>query len=250
MRCGIMLAFIALFLLACAPIEEPQPIVVPSAPEQPPVEQPPVVEQPPAEQPPAEQPPAEPPEEGMYERPPEEGPSIAKYLNQFRNEVKNYKFTFKNDQWTVEGNHARIDLFRVLQNQYHADFIDTVYLDLERRTAIGVCEGKVPNILKQCALRQTLHKKYAVPYVQFKIVLPEDWLAQSQNMYVTESDTPRLVTDRPTVHLKHQTQTRLFDLFIDPSIGLPIVVIDDGIEHQYQRLTKNQLGPKEKVIPE
>ncbi len=246
MRWGIIAAFFVFFLISCAPAEEPQP--APPVIEQPPAEQPPAAAE---EQPPAEQLPAVPQaEEGVYERPVEEGPSITKYLNQFRNEVKNYKFTFKNNQWTVQGSNARIDLFRVLQNQYHADFIDTVYLDLERRTALGVCEGTDDNIKKQCAFRQVLGKKYALPYVQFKMKLPEDWLFDSQNMYFSESNTPRLVTDRPTIHLKHATQTRMVDLFIDPAIGLPIAVIEDGTEYQYQRLTKNRLGPQEKVVQE
>ncbi len=248
MRFTIILAALFVFLAACAPAA-PQPIIVPSAPA--PVEQPPVA--PPVEPPAVEQSPAEseptPAEEGVYERPVEEGPSIPKYLNQFKNEVTSYSFVFKSDNYLVAGKHARIDLFRVLQNQYHAPFIDTVYLDLERKTAIGVCEGRNDNIKKQCAVQDALGRKYALPYVQFKITLPEDWLVESQNLYVTESATPTLVTDRPTVHLKHSTKTRTIDFFIDPAIGLPIIVIEDNLEYQYTKLAKNQLGFQEKIVP-
>jgi len=171
------------------------------------------------------------------------------FLQKFTNEIKDYAFTYRGDQWFVAGTKAKIKLNRVLENQYHAQFIDTIYIDLERRTAIGVCEGRDTNIKKQCTLRKTLDEKYALPYVQFKIILPEDWLREMQNLYVSVSDTPRLVTDRKTVHLKHSSQIRQTDLFIEPSSGLPIAVIDNGIEYQYDHLNKNQLG-RERVALE
>lgn len=252
MRWGALIASIVLLLMACAPAEQPPAAAPAPAPEAPPAA--PAEPAPePASEPTTvtvETPPAEPAaEEGVYERPPEEPPSIAKFLSLFKNEVKNYKFTYKGDTWLVEGTKAKILPFRILQNEYHAPYIDTIYLDLGRRTAVGVCEGRDTNIKKQCAIRQTLGKQYALPYVQFKITLPEDWLVEFQNLYVTLADTPRLVTDRETIHLKHSTKTRTTDLFIDPSSGLPVAVIDNGIEYHYDHLAKNQLGPGETVVP-
>jgi len=192
----------------------------------------------------------EPPaEEGIYEPPVAEEPTIAKFLEQYRKEVKNYKFTYKSNTWVVEGDKAKILLFRVLQNQYHAPYIDTIYLDLTRQTAVGVCEGHDQIIRKQCAVRQTLDKQYAMPYVQFKINLPHEWLVEFQNLYVTLAETPQLVMDRETVHLKHSTNTRMTDMFIDPGIGLPVVVVDNNIEYHYENMAKNQFGPKEKTTP-
>ncbi|MEM4254095.1 MAG: hypothetical protein QXR48_01780 [Candidatus Woesearchaeota archaeon] len=186
-------------------------------------------------------------EEGIYERPPEEPPSIAKFLEQFRKEVKDYTFTYKSDKWLVKGKKAKIILFRTLQNQYTAPFIDTIYIDLEKRTAFGTCEGYNNNIKVQCAQRETLGKPYAVPYMQFKIQLPEDWLTDLQNLYFTVADAPRLAADRPTVHLKHQSQKRVIDIYIDPSSGLPVAVVDNGTEYHYQGLAKNQISPTEKM---
>ncbi|MEM4240104.1 MAG: hypothetical protein QXM31_03555 [Candidatus Woesearchaeota archaeon] len=244
MRWAMALTLVILLLAACKPVETQEIIHEPAVPvvEQPPATMP-VVEQPPVAEPVVEQPPATvPAAEPVYERPPEQQPTITGFLSQYKNEVKDYKFNYKNDAWAVQGNYARIKLFRVLQNIYQAPYIDTVYLDLERRTAVGVCVGYDDKIRRQCADRQTLGRKYALPYVQFKIMLPHDWLFDKQNLYFTIADTPKLVTSRQTVHLKHQSQARVIDLYIDPSSGLPVAAVEDGTEYHYENLAKNQLG--------
>jgi hypothetical protein len=250
MRRGVLIAAIVLFLLACKPVVVTETAPAPAAE---PVVQPkaaPVAEAEPATVPePAatvESPPAE---EGVYEPPVDAPPSIPLYLDTFKNDVKNYRFTFKNDKWVVQGKNAKVLLFRVMKNEYHAPFIDTIYFDLERRTAVGMCEGRDTNIRKQCALQDVTGKKYSLPYLQFKIRLPHDWLNEFQSMYTSVSETPQLVTDRDTVHLRHLTQVRTTDLWIDPSIGLPLVVIDNGAEYHYDDLVKNQFGADTNVLP-
>lgn len=262
MRWGVLVAVVVLFLIACrapapvapaelAPAESSEPAVEPVDEEvvdEEPVPEPAVTVEPGV----PEELPVEPEaEEGVYERPAEDVPSIPLYLKTFKESVEDYKFTFRSDKWYVKGKNAKVELFRILQNEFHAPFIDTIYFDLERRTAVGVCEGRDNNIKTQCSLQDVLGKKFSMPYVQFKIKLPEDWLVEFQNYYTSLSDTPRLVTDRDTVHLKYSTQTRVVDFFIDPSSGLPIVVVDgDDAEYQYQNLAKNQLKPTERVVPE
>jgi hypothetical protein len=259
MRITALLAVLVVLLAGCAMLQKEQPPAAPEASE--PTAEPEIAEVP--EEPPAEQE-SEPvdlpesnvtveagvPEEGVYERAPEEPKTMADFLSYFRNNVDNYRFKFKSDTWYVAGRTAKIELFRVLENEYHAPFIDTIYLDLERRTAVGVCEGRSTNIRKQCALRQTLDNKYALPYVQFKIKLPEDWLVEFQNLYVSPAETPQLVSDRETVHMKHATKTRLTDLYIDPSSGLPVAVVDGGAEYKYEALAKNNFAPGTVLVPE
>lgn len=258
MRWGVLVAIVVLFLIACrapapaAPVESapagtPEPAVEPVVEE--------VVDEEPVPavivEPGVPEVPINESEEGVYERPAEDVPSIPLYLKTFKENVEDYAFTFRSDKWYVKGKNAKVELFRILQNEFHAPFIDTIYFDLERRTAVGVCEGRDNNIKTQCSLQDVLGKKFSMPYVQFKIKLPEDWLVEFQNYYTSLSDTPRLVTDRDTVHLKYSTQTRVVDFFIDPSSGLPIVVVDgDDAEYQYQNLAKNQLKPTERVVPE
>jgi hypothetical protein len=189
-------------------------------------------------------------EETVFERPVEAPPSIAKYQMIFKKEVKEYKFEYKNDQWFVQGKRAKIIPSRILQNEYKVPFIDTVYIDLENKTATGVCEGRDNNIKMQC-LQMGIHKKpYAIPYNQFKIQLPEDWFVELQNLYMSVADSPKLATDRETIHLKHQSQTRIVDAYFDPSFGLPVAVIDNGIEYHYKKLSRNSLGYREKMVPE
>ena len=254
MRFGFVLVALVVFLAGCITIQEAppaaSPVPQPVAPE-PSVEQPPV----PAEQAPVETQANETanatnaPEEGVFERPTEDAPTVTKFLALFRSEVKNYRFIYKSDTWYVAGTKAKVEPYRVLQNQYNVPFIDTIYFDLERRTAIGVCEGRDSQIKKQCLQRQTLGKPYGLPFVQLMIKLPEDWLTEFQNLYLAPADTPKLAADRPTVHLKHITKTRVTDLYIDPSSGLPVAVIDAGTEYQYDKLAKNQLGPNDRMVP-
>jgi hypothetical protein len=254
MRWGVSVAIAVLFLIAC---RAPAPIVPAETAAPEPAEESVVGEEPvpesavTVESGEPEEAPANESDEGVYERPAEDVPSIPLYTKVFKENVQDYKFTFRSDKWYVKGRNAKVELFRILQNEFHAPFIDTIYFDLERRTAVGVCEGRDNNIKTQCVQRDTLGKKFSMPYVQFKIKLPEDWLVEFQNYYTFVSDTPRLVTDRDTVHLKYSTQTRVVDFFIDPSSGLPIAVIDgDDAEYQYQNLAKNQLKPTERVVPE
>ena len=252
MRWGVI-AVVLLLLTACqSPAPEPI-IVTPSAPMDTPV--PTVVETPavaaePTAAPVVEVTPVAPvADEGVYERPEEAGPSMQGYLQHFTDNVQNYRFAYKNDIWLVQGKNAKVVLFRVITNEFHAPFIDTLYFDFGKRTLIGVCEGRDTNIKRQCALQDAIGKKYAMPYVQFKIVLPEDWMREFQNLYTQVSDTPQLITDRETVHLKHAGRTRTTDMFIDPAIGLPLVVIDNDIEYHYDELAKNQFGSDSNVVP-
>ncbi len=267
MRWGLIIAILAVIVLvACKPVVIEDVPVTPSEPAAPAVPAPQpaanpniVVEHPPEEKvtaPAVAQPPVVPSveenesEKSFFERQPEAPPSITKYQVIFRKEAKNYKFNYKGDQWFVEGKRAKIIPFRVLENMYHAPFIDTIYLDLENRTAVGVCEGRDDNIKRQCLQQNALGTKFAMPYVQVKIQLPEDWLVDYQNLYMTVADAPKLVSDRDTVHLKHQSQTRIVDVYIDPTIGLPLAVVDNGIEYKYERLSKNSLGFGQKMVPE
>ncbi len=188
-------------------------------------------------------------ETGTYEMPVEAPPSIAKYQAIFKGDVKNYKFTYKNDLWYVSGKRAKVVPFRVLENMYLAPYIDTIYFDLENLTAVGVCEGRELQVKRQCAQMGILGKKYSVPYVQFRIQLPEDWFVEYQNLHMFVADAPKLVSDRDTVHLKHQDQTRPVDIYFDPVIGLPLAVVDNGVEYHYELLSKNSLGFQESVVP-
>jgi hypothetical protein len=192
---------------------------------------------------------AQPADEGFYERMPEPEPTIQSFLQHFRDKVKNYKFTYNGDEWTVAGNNARIDLRRPIMGQYHAPLIDTIYLDLERKTATGLCEGrKDQNIKKKCLNQNVLRRRYAVPFIQFKIKLPEEWLYEFRDSNAKTAETPKLFTDRKTVHLKHLAGTSITDFYIDPSIGLPIVVVDNGMQYAYEKLSKNSILPGEKAM--
>jgi hypothetical protein len=243
MRPLIIIAFLFL-LVACSPVEQAEM----SGPVKPSIAQEIIEEQETTQEPAVEEAIVE--EEEWYERPPEPEPTLAGFLQYFKQNTNNYKFTYHGDQWTVSGRNARIDLQRPLRNQYHAPFIDTIYLDLERKTAVGVCEGRTSqNIRRQCASQHTLGTKYAVPFLQFKIKLPEEWLFEFQNKYAAVAETPRLVTDRPTIHLKHVIETRIIDFYIDPTSGLPLVVIDDGVQHAYENLRRNAIQPGEQATP-
>lgn len=187
---------------------------------------------------------------GFYERQPEAPPSIAKYKAIFAQQVKNYKFVHKNDQWFVAGKKAKMIPFRLIQRMYNAPYIDTIYFDLESRTAFGVCEGHDDKIKMQCIQQKVLGMPFAMPYLQYKIPLPEDWLTEYQNLYMAVADAPKLVTDRETVHLKHQSETKVINIYIDPDFGLPLAVVDGDAEYHYERLSSNSLGFGEKMTPE
>jgi hypothetical protein len=263
MRWQLIIVMIAVLVLAsCKPVVvEDIPAAKPAEPAQPPAVQPTnpnvIVESPPEQNMtvPVEQPPEvlpaenESTEPGVYERQPEAPPSIAKFAVIFRKQVKEYKFVYKTDQWFVQGKRAKIIPYNVLENIYRAPFVDAIYIDLENKTAVGVCEGRDSNLRKKCTSMGVLGKQYALPYVQFKIQLPEDWLFDYQNLYMTVADAPKLAIEREVVHLKHQSNTRIVDIYIDPTMGLPVAVIDDNVEYHYDRLSKNSLGFQESMVP-
>ena len=247
MRWGVLCSVILIFLMACSPAE-PEQEAVPIEPE--PIAEPVVEAVPePVEEPEEAVVVETAPEEEIYERPPDD-PHIIKFLKTYESSVTDYKFEFKNNVWHVKGKKAKMIPFRILENKYHDPVIDTIYFDFKRKTATGACEGHDYNIRKQCTLRNIIGQQYALPYVQFKIPLPDEWLYEVQNLYVFESTSPKLVIDRQTIHLKHSLGTRTTDLFFDPSSGLPVVVIDDSKEYHYDNLAKNQLRTGEDVVPQ
>lgn len=252
MKTPAVLAFLVIFLIGCTPTQYFEPLPAPE-PAQNPDAQPQtgqesgVVSQEPPQTPDAQpqtphsEPPTPSPEpvEGQYDPVVEKTPAIASFRNTFLNDVKNYQFSHGTNQYKVKGKLVKIILGRVLQNQYNAPHLDVVYLDRSRKMALGVCEGLDQNIRRQCAHRGTLKQFFAVPYLQFAITFPEDWLEEFLYKPAFPAETPQLATERPTVHLKHSTQTRTTDFFFDPPSGLPVVVLDNGREYHYAKLSKN-----------
>jgi hypothetical protein len=249
MRWGSIAAILLVLLAGCITIqvpdktdEEPQapgPVPAPAEPAEAQAQPSPEDAEPQAQGPEPPAPSPEPVAEEQREPPAPTAASIQGFYDLYLTEVKNYKFTYNSDVYKVKGRFVRIELFRVLQNIYNAPYIDVIYLDRERRMAVGVCEGRDIQIKKQCSMRDTLDKQFAVPYIQFAITFPDDWLKEFLNLYSAPAETPRLPTERLTVHLKHTTQTRTTDLYIDPSSGLPLVVIDNSKEYHYQGLSRN-----------
>lgn len=198
-----------------------------------------------------EQEPAEPKEneanqsapENQFE-PVEEEYSVKKFYELYKAEVQNYKFKFNTDIYKVKDNLVKIELSSVKENIYNAPFVDTVYLDRERKTAIGVCEGRNSNVRKKCTFREVWKKQFAMPYIKFAIKFPDDWLTEFLYLHTVLANRPVLATERPNIHLKYVSTSRKTELFFDPTSGLPMVVSDNNVEYHYKNLARNTVTEK------
>jgi len=107
-----------------------------------------------------------------------------KFLELYLEKVNSYEFNYKGNKYYIKGQKIKIELenAKTAKDVTFGDvkrnlfYYDTVYLDRTAKTAEAYCEGHKSQINKQCAQLDLYDLRYPVNFIDYNVVLPEDWL--------------------------------------------------------------------------
>ena len=162
--------------------------------------------------------------------PPQERTRMYKFLDIFAAKVTSYEFEYKGDEYYVKGTRYKIilDAPATVKEVSFGDitkrlyYYDTVYVDRATKTAMAYCEGHDSQVNTQCSQLELYDLAYPVPFTDYNIILPEDWLFNyldtepttwDENKYYIESRASTTVTFAGDPEL---------ELDFDPSSGLAL----------------------------
>ncbi len=116
--------------------------------------------------------------------PSHERTKMYKLLDIFAEKVTGYQFEYKDDDYYVKGTRYKVilDSAVIVKDVSFGDmkkslfYYDTIYVDRATKTAIAYCEGHDSQINTQCGKLGLYDLAYPVPFKNYDITLPEDWL--------------------------------------------------------------------------
>ena len=158
---------------------------------------------------------------------------LGKLMSAFAQNVTSYQFRVNKDKYFVRGDRVKI-IFDDVQSKYRITingknfpqfYYDTVYLNLDKREAVGFCEGFDENTNKRCEGLNIKDIPLDLDYNSYNIKLPEDWLMEfldrtydkvEENKYYIAGHQATLVAFRGTPPI---------DMYFAERSGLPIRII-------------------------
>ncbi|VVB80845.1 Uncharacterised protein [uncultured archaeon] len=142
--------------------------------------------------------------------------------------ITGYDFIYKGDHYYSKGTKYKIILgapntatdVKFGDTEKHLFYYDTIYLDRNAKTAIAYCEGHTSQLNKQCAELALYDLAYPVPYNDYNILLPEDWLMENLDKEPSLVDANKYyINGRATIFVKIN-ETPEIELSFDPGTGL------------------------------
>ena len=181
---------------------------------------------------PEAQPPQQPIAEPSAPEQPQRTQSAASYTAKLQElldktqKVKSYTFYYidsttqlQADQWFVKGDRAAVKLYE--PNYWdREEWVDTVYLDFARRTAVGYCENwqKV-----RCTDN---NRMFTIALAPFDKKLPTYWLSQiPAEAQVMGSET---IDERFVTKIQWTEGGKTYTMWMDNTFGIPIKVLIEG----------------------
>jgi hypothetical protein len=150
-----------------------------------------------------------------------------RFLDKFA-KVTGYDFAYKGDHYYSKGTKYKIILSapetvsgaKFGDVEKHLYYYDTIYVDRTAKTAIAYCEGHDSKVNKQCAQLELYDLAYPVPYNDYSILLPEDWLLTYLDKEPSSVEENKYyIEGRATVFVRFN-ETPEIELNIDPGNGL------------------------------
>ena len=168
--------------------------------------------------------------ETIEENEPMERTALYDFLDTFAKKVTGYQFVHKGDEYSVKGTKVKIVLdtpgvvrdIKLNGVRYGLFYYDTIYVDRVAKTAVAYCEGIETELNRQCTQMNLYDVPYAVPFSEFNIVLPEDWLFTYLDQTPARIDADKyIIQGRSAVSLTFRTGDDSTELFFDDVTGLP-----------------------------
>ena len=154
-------------------------------------------------------------------------PDVQKILDRYDEKTTSYEFFYApppdnlaRHRYFVLGDKIRIEVYEE-NYKMKGDYFDTVFLDLEKETAVAYCL-KGDNIL--CELGAPIEQEF----IEWRIKLPHEYLAEIEHAEKAGSET---LYDRRTYTLKYTAEGMPHSTWIDEYSGVPLrVKIGDNKE--------------------
>ncbi len=174
----------------------------------------------------------------------------------FAQDVESYEFYNDNGKISVRGDLFKISLnnpLRHLSDQEGAntpaqDVITTIYVDRNKKTATGYCEGFDTGLRRECESNDLLDIPRTLNFDEHNLKLPEDWLWE-----LLEEEPQRVETDKYYVNSKKVIRALFvleeneLDIYFAEKTGLPVRIStkENGLPSQRDFMNLNANSVKE-----
>lgn len=151
-----------------------------------------------------------------------------RFLDTFAEKVTSYQFEYKGDNYYAKGTRYKVILHSptIVKDVTFGDtkkslfYYDTIYVDRSTKKAIAYCEGHDGQVNTQCAQRELYDLAYPVPFQEYNITLPEDWLFSYLDKEPdTWDDNKYYINSRASITVTFHGDPEL-ELDFDPGSGL------------------------------
>ena len=160
--------------------------------------------------------------------PSKERTKMYNFLDIFAEKVNSYQFINKGNHYFVKGNRYKVILkipviakevsFGDIEKRLF--YYDTVYVDRATKTAIAYCEGHTSQVNTQCSQLELYDLAYPVPYQDYDVTLPEDWLLSNLDREPkTWDENKYYIENRASITVTFGGDEQL-ELDFDPGSGL------------------------------
>ncbi len=156
-------------------------------------------------------------------------------MKTYTEDVEGYKYNYRGDWYFVRGDNIKVKLGESEQytrqdvgdEHYAVFFVDTVYMSVINKTAVGYCEGNDPRLgNRRCAELELIDVPYPLIYGNFYTKRPDEWLFE---VYTLD---PEIKTEtgyyylgpRKVKRLEYQDGPKQVILYFDDKVGLPVKI--------------------------
>ncbi|MBW3001661.1 hypothetical protein KY338_00705 [Candidatus Woesearchaeota archaeon] len=160
---------------------------------------------------------------------------LEKLMKTYTNDVTGYKYLYHDDWYFLYEDNIKVKLGESEQymsqdvngTHYAIFYVDTIYMNLINKTAIGYCEGNDPRLgNRRCAELELEDVPYKLRYSDFYTKRPDEWLFEA---YTLEPEVKTetgyyYVGPRKVRRLEYQDGPTQVIMYYDEEIGLPIKV--------------------------
>ncbi len=183
---------------------------------------------------------------------------VMDYLIKLFSKINSYEFRTELGKFSVMGDKFKILLSSPIRSQMidkngakAQSVISTVYVDRKLKTATGYCEGKDTGLRRECEKNDLLDVPRDLPFYEFNIKLPEDWLWELIETPIDFVETDKYyVNSQKAIRVFFSLNNSKLDVFFDEKTGLPIRIIDikDGKSSTNDFLDLNANSVKERDV--
>ncbi len=178
-------------------------------------------------------------------------------VERFAQEVESYQFFTKLGKIRVRGDKFKISLDTVLRylsindkGNSVQDTITTIYVDRNKKTAVGYCEGFDTGLRRECEENELLDIPRELNFLEYNVKLPEDWLWEMIDEKPVNVEADKYyVNSRKVIRVFFNSEGKPSEIYFDERTGLPvrITTIEHGtaVNRDFEELTANKVDEKD-----